>query len=140
MASALTFAYKGRDAGGKLVKGRIDATTEGAVANRLRTMGISPLSISETSGGTGLQMEISLGAFRPSVGLKDLAIMTRQMSTMITAGLSLLRTLTILPEQGAETHSGVGHSRSRVRCIAVGRDGQAQPGVSPDHAQPYPRR
>ena len=99
MATALTFAYKGRDAGGKLVKGRIDATTEGAVANRLRTMGISPLSISETSGGTGLQMEISLGAFRPSVGLKDLAIMTRQMSTMITAGLSLLRTLTILTDQ-----------------------------------------
>lgn len=99
MATAATFAYKGRDTEGKLVKGRIDAMTEGAVANRLRTMGISPLSIQEASGGTGLQMEINLGAFRAKVGLKDLAIMSRQMATMITSGLSLLRTLTILTDQ-----------------------------------------
>lgn len=99
MATAATFAYKGRDAEGKLVKGRIDAMTEGAVANRLRTMGISPLSIQEASGGTGLQMEINLGAFRAKVGLKDLAVMSRQMATMITSGLSLLRTLTILTDQ-----------------------------------------
>lgn len=99
MASTLTFAYKGRDAAGKLVKGHVDAMTEGAVANRLRTMGISPLSIAEASGGTGLQMEINLGSLRSAVKLKDLAIMSRQMATMITSGLSLLRTLTIITEQ-----------------------------------------
>lgn len=99
MATAATFAYKGRDSEGKLVKGRIDAMSEGAVSARLRTMGISPLSIQEASGGTGLQMEINLGAFKAKVGLKDLAIMSRQMATMITSGLSLLRTLTILTEQ-----------------------------------------
>ncbi len=99
MATAATFAYKGRDTEGKLVKGRIDAMTEGAVANRLRTMGISPLSIQEAAGGTGLQMEINISAFKPKVSLKDLAIMSRQMATMITSGLSLLRCLTILTEQ-----------------------------------------
>lgn len=99
MAAAATFAYKGRDTEGKIVKGRIDASTESAVANRLRTMGISPLSIQEASGGTGLQMEINLGVFKAKVGLKDLAIMSRQMATMITSGLSLLRTLTILTAQ-----------------------------------------
>ncbi len=99
MATAATFTYKGRDTDGKLVKGRIDAQTEGAVANRLRTMGISPLSIQEASGGTGLQMEINLGSFGGKVKLKDLAIMSRQMATMITSGLSLLRTLQIITEQ-----------------------------------------
>ena len=99
MAAAATFAYKGRDTEGKLVKGRIDAATESAVANRLRTMGISPLSITEASGGTGFQMEINLGGFGKQVKLKDLAIMSRQMATMITSGLSLLRTLTIMAEQ-----------------------------------------
>ena len=99
MASTLTYTYKGRDAAGKLVKGRVDASTEGAVANRLRTMGIAPLSIAAASGGTGLQMEINLAAFGSGVKLKDLAIMSRQMATMITSGLSLLRTLTILTEQ-----------------------------------------
>ncbi len=101
MATTATFAYKGRDTSGKLVKGRIDAMTEGAVANRLRTMGISPLSIAETAGGTGLQMEINLGSFGSKVKLKDLAIMSRQMATMITSGLSLLRTLAIITDQTA---------------------------------------
>ncbi len=99
MATTATFAYKGRDTEGKVVKGRIDAMSEGAVSARLRAMGISPLSIQEATGGTGLQMDINLGAFKAKVGLKDLAIMSRQMATMITSGLSLLRTLTILTEQ-----------------------------------------
>jgi len=99
MASAATYTYKGRDASGKVVKGRIDAMTEGAVANRLRTMGIAPLSIDEASGATGLQMEINFGGFGKKVSLKDLAVMSRQMATMITSGLSLLRTLSILAEQ-----------------------------------------
>jgi type IV pilus assembly protein PilC len=99
MASAVqTFAYKGRDSAGKLVKGRVDAATEGAVASRLRTMGVSPISITEAK-GTGLNAEINLGIFKKSVNLKDLAIMSRQMATMISSGLSLLRTLTILTEQ-----------------------------------------
>src|SRR6476660_760531 len=98
-AGTQTYAYTGRDATGKLVKGRVDAATEGAVANRLRTMGVAPISISESSAGTGLNREINLGVFKKGVGLKDLAIMSRQMSTMISSGLSLLRTLTILTEQ-----------------------------------------
>ena len=93
-----TFTYKGRDSAGKLVKGRVDAATEGAVASRLRTMGVAPISIAEAK-GTGLNAEINFGIFKKSVGLKDLAIMSRQMATMISSGLSLLRTLTILTEQ-----------------------------------------
>ncbi|HEY9469858.1 MAG TPA: type II secretion system F family protein [Propionibacteriaceae bacterium] len=99
MASAVqTFTYRGRDSAGKLVKGRVDAATEGAVASRLRTMGVAPISIAEAK-GTGLNAEINLGIFKKSVKLKDLAIMSRQMATMISSGLSLLRTLTILTEQ-----------------------------------------
>ncbi|GAB3028503.1 type II secretion system F family protein [Parafrigoribacterium mesophilum] len=93
-----TFAYKGRDTAGKLVKGRVDAATEGAVASRLRTMGVAPISIAEAK-GTGLNTEINLAILKKSVKLKDLAIMSRQMSTMISSGLSLLRTLTILTDQ-----------------------------------------
>jgi type IV pilus assembly protein PilC len=99
MATVQTFTYRGRDGAGNLVKGRVDAATEGAVASRLRTMGVAPISIAESKGGTGLNAEINLGIFKKSVGLKDLAIMSRQMATMISSGLSLLRTLTILTEQ-----------------------------------------
>ena len=99
MATTQTFTYKGRNTAGKLVKGRVDAPTEGAVASRLRTMGVSPISIAEASGGTGLNTEINLAIFQKGVGLKDLAIMSRQMATMVSSGLSLLRSLAILTEQ-----------------------------------------
>jgi type IV pilus assembly protein PilC len=103
MAASLTYSYKGRDGSGKLVKGKVDAATEGAVASRLRTMGVSPISIREAS-ASGLQREISLGSLKQKVPLKDLAIMSRQMATMISSGLSLLKTLTILTEQTENKH------------------------------------
>ncbi|TFC91919.1 type II secretion system F family protein [Cryobacterium breve] len=62
-------------------------------------MGISPVSIKQSAEGTGLNREISIPGFTKGVGLKDLAIMSRQMATMIGSGLSLLRTLNILAEQ-----------------------------------------
>jgi type IV pilus assembly protein PilC len=99
VAVSKTFAYTGRDSAGKLVKGRVDASSEQAVASKLRTMGVSPVSIDDATGGTGLSREISLGGFGKRVKLKDLAVMSRQMSTMIAAGLSLIKTINILAEQ-----------------------------------------
>ena len=100
MATATkTFAYTARDSAGKVVKGRVEGTTEGVAVSKLRTMGVSPITVAETAGGTGLQKEISLPGFGQKVGLKDLAVMSRQMATMLAAGLSLLRALTILGEQ-----------------------------------------
>jgi len=96
---SLAFDYRGRDGAGKLVKGRLDAASEGAVVQRLRGMGVSPIAITEAQAGTGLQTEIKIPGFEKGVGLKDLAIMSRQASTMLTSGLSLLRTLTILSDQ-----------------------------------------
>ncbi|PYY49218.1 type II secretion system F family protein [Curtobacterium sp. MCLR17_043] len=96
---SLAFDYRGRDGAGKLVKGRLDAASEGAVVQRLRGMGVSPIAITEAKAGTGLQTEIKIPGFEKGVGLKDLAIMSRQASTMLTSGLSLLRALTILSDQ-----------------------------------------
>ncbi|MFJ8896141.1 type II secretion system F family protein [Leifsonia sp. NPDC102414] len=98
MATTTAYAYKGRDASGKVVKGRLDATGQASAATRLRTMGLSPISIEEAPAGTGLNREVSF-SFGSGVKLKDLAIMSRQMATMIGSGLSLLRTLNILAEQ-----------------------------------------
>jgi type IV pilus assembly protein PilC len=99
VAAPQAYAYTGRNASGKLVKGSLDATNEVAVASRMQAMGLSPVSIAKGSGGAGLQREISIPGFRKRIKLKDLAVMSRQMATMIGAGLSLLRTLNILSEQ-----------------------------------------
>ena len=97
-AASRTFEYAVRNRDGKIVKGRIEAQNEGAVAARLRTMGAAPLSISEIS-STGLNRSLSIPGFRDKIGMKDLAVMSRQLATMINAGLSLLRSLQILSEQ-----------------------------------------
>jgi type IV pilus assembly protein PilC len=98
MADAKVFEYAVRDREGKVVKGRIEAASQAAVANRLRTMGLAPTSITEVQ-TTGLQREITIPGFGEKIVLKDLAVMSRQMATMISAGLSLIRTLSILAEQ-----------------------------------------
>ncbi|WP_168626187.1 type II secretion system F family protein [Cryobacterium sp. BB307] len=114
MAAVITtYQYKGRDAAGKAVKGKIDGASEAAVNSRLRGMGITPTEVKE--GGTGLNQEISFGSlFEKKVDLKDLAVMSRQMATMISAGLSLMRTLTILTEQSENPKLAATLDRIRI--------------------------
>src|SRR5690606_16487162 len=97
-APGRAWEYRARDGAGKVVKGKLDAPTESAAIDRMRTMGLSPMKVSEVVAGTGLNKEIELG-FGGGVKLKDLAVMSRQAATMVAAGLSLLKTLTILAEQ-----------------------------------------
>lgn len=114
MAELRTYEYQALDAGGKLVKGRLEAPHQGAVAGRLKTMGIAPLAINEVS-TSGLNREIRLGG-GSGVKTKDLAIMARQLATMVAAGLSLLRALSILAEQteNATLAKALGQVRSDV--------------------------
>ena len=99
MSTALAFSYTGRDTTGKNVKGQLDALSEAQVASRLNALGIAPISIAPIVPGTGLGRSLTLSAFSRGVRLKDLAILSRQFATMIGAGLSLLRALSILTEQ-----------------------------------------
>ena len=96
MATA-TYDYQVRDRGGKVVKGKIDADSPAAVANKLKEMGYAPISINET--GAGLNREIKIPGLGEKVGLKDVAVLCRQFATMINSGLTLLRALSILEEQ-----------------------------------------
>ncbi len=95
---AATFTYKVRDKQGSLKTGRLEAESQAQVVSSLRAMGYVPISISQTN--TGMSREISLGRLgRTRVGLKDLAVLSRQFATMVDSGLSLLRALNILTEQ-----------------------------------------
>ena len=98
MAATMTFSYSVRDRSGKMVSGKIDADSQAAVASKLKSMGYAPVSIVKDSGG-GMTTDIKLPSLGAKVKLKDLAIFSRQFATMINAGLSLLRALSILEEQ-----------------------------------------
>ncbi len=99
MATATkVYEFTARDATGKVQKNTMEAPSESAVAARLRDKGLTALQVTE-QGGKGLNRELSIPGLGGKITLKDIAIMSRQLETMIGSGLSLLRSLMILAEQ-----------------------------------------
>ncbi|MGZ8738720.1 MAG: type II secretion system F family protein, partial [Nocardioides sp.] len=90
------YAYKVKDTNGRFAEGKVEAVSEAAVAEKLMAMGYVPLDVRPIN--VGMQREIKLGR-KKRIKLKDLAIFSRQFATMIDAGLTMLRALTILAEQ-----------------------------------------
>ena len=95
--SATMYEYKVRDRSGALQTGKLEADSPSQVAATLKAKGYAPISITAASGAK-LAMNMSIGGGK-KITLKDLAVFSRQFATMINAGLSLLRALTILTEQ-----------------------------------------
>ncbi|MCC2028409.1 type II secretion system F family protein [Microbacterium sp. YMB-B2] len=93
------WAYRGTDAGGNKVKGVVDAASEASAIQQLRASGVMPEKLTAKGAGTGLQQEISIPGLEKRASLKDLAVLTRQMATMVNAGVSILRTLSIVQGQ-----------------------------------------
>ncbi|MCX7601163.1 MAG: type II secretion system F family protein, partial [Meiothermus sp.] len=79
-----TYQYKARDRQGRLVNAVIEADDIRTAARNLREKGLFIAEIKEP--GKGLQAEIKLPGFEPQPGLKDLAIFSRQLATMLNAG------------------------------------------------------
>jgi type IV pilus assembly protein PilC len=92
-----TYEYRARQSSGKLVKGSLQVQSEALAVQRLAGMGLLPVQVHEKAAGTGLNMEISFGGGR--VTLKPLAIATRQLATITSAGVPLLRALSVVSEQ-----------------------------------------
>ena len=97
-ATVSKFDYQVRDRTGRLITGQLEADSQAAVASKLASMGYAPIKITEVR-QSGLSTEIRIPGLSDRVGLKDLAIFSRQFATMINSGLALIRSLTILYEQ-----------------------------------------
>jgi len=99
-----TFKYQARDASGKTVKGTMQAETQSDVVADLRRRRLTPLNITKTgggllSGGGGGGGPKRPGAKSSSVKKGELEVFTRQLSTMLSAGIPMLEALEILAEQ-----------------------------------------
>ena len=96
---AETYAYRVRDRGGALLAGTLEADSVPLVVARLRDLGYIPLSV-EKRAASGLQTEVRIPGFqRRRIKTEALSVFSRQFSTMIDSGLSLLRALAVLAEQ-----------------------------------------
>ena len=111
-----TFVYVGRDADGQPIRGALDGDTELAVITRLQGMGYAVTGLRRRAGR--LTVEDLVARFR-CVRLKELSVITRQLATMINAGLTVVQGLVILESQSM--------NRKLVEVIAAVRAGTSRP-------------
>ncbi len=88
-----SYLWEGKDRTGKIVKGEMRAMGDAVVSAQLRRQGISVIKVKR------------LRASSKSVGEKDIALFTRQLATMMKAGVPLLQAFDIV---------GKGHSNPAV--------------------------
>lgn len=88
------FKYVATSAQGKAITGSIDAADRSAVIATLSKQNLRPISVKETEGGDSFSLKDLLGGNK--VKSDDLVIFTRQLSTMISAGVPLLRAINSL--------------------------------------------
>ncbi|MGH8741828.1 MAG: type II secretion system F family protein, partial [Burkholderiales bacterium] len=93
-----SFAYTGRNARGELIKGRLEGNDSSAVADQLLSTGITPVDIRQAAGNEPGK-PLTLGKyFQPAVTLVDLMLFSRQMYTLLKAGVPIMRALAGLEE------------------------------------------
>jgi type IV pilus assembly protein PilC len=90
-----TFAFKALDLKGSPTKGEIEANDKQTVAGQLRSKGLIVLDIEELVPASAGDI---LARFR-RVKADELVVATRQLSTMVNSGMSLLRALYVMEEQ-----------------------------------------
>jgi type IV pilus assembly protein PilC len=89
----ITFSYQARDASGRIVTGVHDALNEDNAVTSLMGRGLMVLSLQKKA------MSGSKRAKKWTVKETDIVLFTRQLSTMIEAGISLVQALTALYDQ-----------------------------------------
>jgi type IV pilus assembly protein PilC len=89
-----TYVFKAIDLAGGKARGEVEADSKQAVSDQLKQRGLIVLDISDKHGSKEIELQ-----FLKRVKANDLAIFSRQLATMISSGMSILRSLYVLEEQ-----------------------------------------
>jgi general secretion pathway protein F len=99
------FRYRAVGASGELVHGEMEAASQATVVERLRGQGHLPLAADEIAAGVGPRRRLTLMQWlrRPILGQvrvtrREVAMMTRELATLLEAGLTLDQALKLLIE------------------------------------------
>ncbi len=94
------FEYRGLDQSGRDIKGIIDADSPRLARVKLRRSGIFPTEIlTDRYTKKPVAARVSIGALFGRIKMQDISIMTRQMATLVGAGLPIVEALTALIDQ-----------------------------------------
>ncbi len=119
-----SFKYSAIGSDGRTVRGSLDASDQTALLEELRKRSLTPLRVEEKAGAGGSRaapsqpkpqrklkpddgdkpslLQLEIGGSKPGVRKKEeIVIFTRQLATMIGAGIPMLESLEILKEQAA---------------------------------------
>jgi type IV pilus assembly protein PilC len=92
--SASTYVWKAMDLAGAQSHGEVEAESKQSVSDQLKARGLIILDISDKHKSREINLD-----FLNRVKLTDVAIMTRQLATMVSSGMTILRALYVLEEQ-----------------------------------------
>jgi type IV pilus assembly protein PilC len=89
-----TYVFKAIDFSGVKAKGEVEADSKQAVSDQLKQRGLIVLDIADKHSSRQIELD-----FMKSVKASELAVFSRQLATMITSGMSILRSLYVLEWQ-----------------------------------------
>jgi type IV pilus assembly protein PilC len=89
-----TYVFKAMDLAGVQAKGEVEAESKQAVAEQLKERGLVVVDIAAKYRSKELNLELFA-----RVNAKDLAVASRQLATMVTSGMSIMRALQVLETQ-----------------------------------------
>lgn len=96
------FSYKARFANGSVTSGVIEAADQRAANDKLRAQKMIVMEMKEASSNPAVEFLKKINPFKPGVGSKELVLFSRQLSTLVSAGVPIVQGLSILVDQ-AET-------------------------------------
>ena len=99
--AAASYSYKAVDLTGLPHKGILKGESKEAVTDELKGRGLTVMDVSKKA--TGLSFELKLPK---KVKAAELTVMTRQLATMVSAGMTLLRAFHVLEEQSENPKLG----------------------------------
>ena len=89
-----TFAFNAIDVAGRPAKGELEAESRQHVADQLKSRGLIVVDIKDKAGSKEIKLPGS-----NKVKSDDLCVMTRQLSTMVSSGMTILKALYVLESQ-----------------------------------------
>ncbi len=113
-----TYTFRAMDVAGVAAKGEVEASSKQDVAEQLKQRGLIVLDIA----GKYKSKELNLELFA-RVKADEMAVFTRQLATMVSSGMTILRSLDVLEiqcrQQAAQGVAGRGPRRRRGRPSAL---------------------
>jgi len=106
------YAWTGTDRRGKKIKGKLRAANDAIVRADLRKQGVTPIKV---------QKQITLSFGKPKITTGDIAVFSRQLATMMKAGVPLVQALDIV---------GKGHNNQSMQELILAIKAEIEGGTS----------